>query len=72
MDTIQTPPSRRATFARSRDGDGQIVGLLGMYEDSTDRKHAEAARLAQQAALAELSTPLHLSSATYATVQPMA
>ena len=45
---------------------GQIVGVLGMYEDITAYKHAEQERArlqeevirVQQAALAELSTPL--------------
>jgi anti-anti-sigma regulatory factor len=48
------------------DAAGSIVGVLGMYEDITARKNAEAERAAlqeeviraQQAALAELSTPL--------------
>ncbi len=48
------------------DSTGQIVGVLGMYEDITERKRIEAERAllqeqvirAQQAALAELSTPL--------------
>ena len=48
------------------DTDGQIIGVLGMYEDITERKQIELEREqlqeqiinAQQAALAELSTPL--------------
>lgn len=48
------------------DSTGQIVGVLGMYEDITERKRIEQERAllqeqvirAQQAALAELSTPL--------------
>jgi PAS domain S-box-containing protein len=48
------------------DTDGEIIGMLGMYEDITTQKQIEAERArlqeqiihAQQAALAELSTPL--------------
>lgn len=48
------------------DSEGQIVGVLGMYEDITEYKRIESERImlqeqvihAQQAALAELSTPL--------------
>ncbi len=48
------------------DTDGQIIGILGMYEDITEQKQIETERArlqeqiihAQQAALAELSTPL--------------